>query len=79
MLAESNSWSLSYSTQQLVSLVSLSQETQDKSSLLGEVGDLLGTVHSNSGAVTSMSRDGKENPGISVGWQDGSSVLRGGR
>ena len=44
MLAESNSYSLSFSTQQVVSLASLSQETQDRSSLLGKVGDLLGSV-----------------------------------
>jgi hypothetical protein len=43
-LAESNSYSLSFSTQQVVSLASLSQETQDRSSLLGKVGDLLGSV-----------------------------------
>ena len=45
MLAESNSYSLSFSTQQVVSLASFSQETQDRSSLLGKVGDLLGSVH----------------------------------
>ena len=44
MLAESNSYSLSFSTQQVVSLASLSQETQDRSSLLGKVGDLLGSI-----------------------------------
>src|SRR5829696_4445460 len=44
MLAESNSYSLSFSTQQVVSLASLSQETQDRSSLLGKVGDLLGSL-----------------------------------
>ena len=44
MLAEFNSYSLSFSTQQVVSLASLSQETQDRSSLLGKVGDLLDSV-----------------------------------